>query len=118
MAQPYRPPLPFSTALRLLIPTQSTSYGVKENTFPAVESGELFYGSFKTYGGTEVNSNGLISVEDTATIDTWYRPDIKSGCRVAIAGTNAVYEILGEPENIDMRNQFLQFKVTRVKGGA
>jgi hypothetical protein len=30
----------------------------------------------------------------------------------------AVFDILGEPENIEMRNQFLKFKVRRVKGGA
>ena len=32
--------------------------------------------------------------------------------------TGKVYEILGEVENIDMRNQFAKFKVRAVKGGA
>lgn len=114
----YRPSNPFDTPLRLLIPTYTTQSGVKRKTFPSVESGSLFFGSFKTYGGTERDVNGIYSVEDTANIETWYRPDIKSGCAVAIAGTSAIYEIIGEPENIEMRNQFLKFKVTRVKGGA
>lgn len=114
----YRPIQPFSVPLVLLMPTYSKISGVPKKTFPAVENGILFYGSFKTYGGTERDVNGLLSVEDTAVVETWYRPEIKSGCRVAIAGTSAIYDILGEPENIEFRNQFLKFKVTRVKGGA
>lgn len=114
----YRPSRPFSTALMLLIPTYSTVGGVRKKIYPTVDNGVLFYGSFKIFGGTERDVNGVYSVEDTANIETWYRPDITSGCRIAIAGTNAIYDILGEPENLDMRNQFLKFKVSRVKGGA
>lgn len=77
----------------------------------------MFYGSFRTFGGTERDVNGLYSIEDTATVETWYRPDITSDCRVAVAGTNAVYDIFGEPENIEMRCQFMKFKLRRVKGG-
>lgn len=114
----YRPYAPFNVPLVLLIPTHTKVQGVQTKTFPAIDSGLLFYGSFKTYGGTERDVNGVYSVEDTATVETWYRPDITSGCRIAIAGTNAVYDILGTPENINMRNQYLRFKVSRVKGGA
>ena len=117
----YIPNLPFTTPLELLEPTYTTVNGVRKKTFPAVEDGHLFFGSFKTYGGTEVaekSVNGVVSVIDTAIIETWYRPDITSGCRVAIAGTNAIYEILGEPEIIEMRFQYMKFKVNRVKGGA
>ena len=114
----YKPQNTFSTALVLLTPTYTTVNGVRKKTFPAVEDGAPFFASFKTYGGTERDVNGVYSVEDTANIETWFRPDITSGCRVAIAGTSAVYDIVGEPENLDMRNQFLKFKITRVKGGA
>lgn len=118
MAQPYRPSLPFSVPLVLLIPTYTKVSGVPKATYPAVADGIQFFGTFKTYGGTERDVNGIYSVEDTANVETWYRPDITSGCRIAIATTGAVYDILGEPENVDMRNQYLLFKVTRVKGGA
>lgn len=114
----FRPQNAFDTPLTLLIPTSTTVLGVAKKTYTAPLVDPVFYGSFKTYGGTEKEVNGLISVEDTATVETWYRPDITSGCRISIAGTNAVYDILGEPENIEQRNQFLKFKVTRVKGGA
>lgn len=78
----------------------------------------LFYGSFKTYGGTDVQKNGVYAVEDTATIETWYDPMFDSGGRVALAyAENKVYEILGEPEDIEQRHQYSVFKVRRIKGG-
>ena len=114
----YRPKNTFDTPLLLLTPTYSKVSGVVKKTFPELSSGLLFFGSLKTYGGTERDINGIYSIEDTATIETWFRPDITSGCRIALANGGATYDILGEPENIEMRNQFLRFKVKRVKGGA
>lgn len=114
----YRPSQPFSVPLVLLVPTYTTVSGVRKKTYPAIENGIKFFASFKTYGGTERDVNGVYSVEDTASIETWYRPEFTSGCRIAVLSNNAEYDILGEPENIDMRNQFLKFKVSRVKGGA
>ena len=114
----FKPSTPFSTALVLLAPEKSNSYGVTTKSFPPIQDGRLFYGSFKTYGGTERDVNGAYSVEDTAVVQTWYNPEITSACRVAIPNTGAVYEIINEPENVNMRNQFMQFKVRRVKGGA
>ena len=113
----YTPQLPFSTPIRLLIPTYETIKGVPKKTFPTFENGELIFCNFKTYGGTEKVVNDLYSVEDTANIETWFRPDIKADCRIAIS-SNRVYEVIGEPENINERNQFCKFKVRRVKGGA
>ena len=77
----------------------------------------MFFGSFKTYGGTERDVNGVYSIEDTANIETWYRPDIKANCRIA-REDGATYDVIADPQNINMRNQFLKFKVRRVKGGA
>lgn len=71
--------------------------------------------SFKTFGGTEKVINGTTVVENTATVETWFTPEIKANAAVEIGGVT--YEILGTPENINMRNQFMQFKVKAVKGG-
>ena len=114
----YRPVLDNTIPLILLTPTYATAYGVPTKTYPDVSKGTVIYGNFKTYGGTERDVNGLYSIEDTAVIETWYRPDIKSDCRIAVANTGAIYEILNEPEDINMRHQFIRFKVKRVKGGA
>lgn len=116
--------------LVLLIPKSITQVkGVNKKEYPTIEEAltikdkngnsiNLFFGSFKSYGGTERIVNGIYSIEDTANIETWYRPDINSNCRIARANDGAIFDVINEPENINMRNQFLKFKVKRVKGGA
>lgn len=118
MARAYKPASPYSTPLILLKPTAGGALGVHTKSYPPVEDGELIKGSFKTFGGTEQNVDRVYSIIDTAVVETWYRPDITSNCRIVVVETNEVYEILGKPENIDMRNQYMQFKVQRVEGGA
>lgn len=109
---------PLNVPLMLLKPTEIDAYGVTEKTYPDVKDGILIFGSFRTFGGTERQVNGLYSIENTATIETWYRPDITSDCRIGIPATGEIYDILGEPENIEMRNQYLVLKAIQVRGGA
>lgn len=117
----YKAAFPFSTTFELLVPTYSSVSGVDTKAFPT--SGERFYGSFKTYGGTvrgtkEDDVNGVYVIEDTATVETWFRPDIKSDCRIKRVEDGAVFDVMNEPEDIDFRHQFLKFRVKRIKGGA
>lgn len=114
----YRPTAPFNVPLRLLIPVNSTTVGVNKKTFPEINNGILIYGSFRTFGGSDTESNGLLVVENTAVIETWYRPDIKSNCRIAVIETGEIFEILGSPENISMQNQYLRIRVRGIAGGA
>ena len=102
----------------LLLPITTVSYGVEQKTFTAVENGIRFNGSFRTFGGTDREVNGLFVVENTATIETWFRPEIRSDCRIYVPQTDMVYEIIGEPENIELRNQYLRIRCRAVKGGA
>lgn len=104
-----------ATACILLIPTNGPQKkGVDTKEWP--QDGPVFFGNLKSYGGTEREVNGLLVIEDTMTLTTWYRPDIAAKCRVRIAQSGAVYEIIGEPENWENRNQFLVCKLRRVKG--
>lgn len=113
-----------TTAMRLQTPTSVKTLGVNKKTYADAEG--VLMVNMKTFGGTETSNNGVLTVEDTAQIVCWYRPDIRSDCRLVRLADGfhengqpkAVYEIVGEPENIEMRNQFLKFKVRRVKGGA
>lgn len=111
----YRPKDNFNVPMTLLVPTYTNVQGVSKKTYPPI--GDLIFGSFKTYGGTERDVNGLYSIEDTANVETWFDPRIKSDCRVKLED-GRVYDIINEPENIEMRNQFMKFKVKRVKGNA
>lgn len=104
-----------TTPLILQVPTYSTYNGVRKKAF--TDAAGTIYANFKTYGGTELQVDGILQVEDTATVVTWYRPDIQSNCRLKRATDGAVYEILGEPENIEQRNMLLRIRVRRIKGG-
>lgn len=108
-----------TTAMRLQKPTYEKIKGVTKKTMNDVEgkAGVIFC-NFKTYGGTEKIINDVLAVEDTAQITCWYRPDLTSDCGLKRLSDGALFEILGEPENLEQRNMFLKFKVRRVKGGA
>lgn len=110
----YKPTTPFNVAAFLLIPKTTTVKGVTKKIF--VAENEPFFCSFKTFGGTEIETNGVIAVEDTAIIETWYNPKIKTNCGVRVNDVD--YEILGTPENINMQNQWLKFKIRAIKGGS
>ena len=133
---------PFDCAMKLLIPTETKIKGVVkkvyidpvENIFeyPFVinknnpvefskqtsylESLPVFFGSFRSYGGTENFSNGIYTVYHTAVIETWFNPEISTECQIYICETGEIYNVITVPENIDMRHQFLQFKVEKVGG--
>lgn len=103
------------TPVQLLIPTATTKVnGVSRHTYPA--TGDIIFVNWKTYGGTESSVNGLFSVIDTADITTRYRGDITVKCRL-LREDGKIYEIVSEPENCDLNNKYLEFKVERVKGG-
>lgn len=70
--------------------------------------------NFKSYGGTETMKNNILAILDTATITTWYRPDITSDCIIEVLQNGKRYEIKNEPENFGLRNQYMQFKVERL----
>lgn len=111
----YKPKQPFKVPMMLLKPISKNINGVVKKTY---EDSIMFFGSFRTFGGTEKVVNDLYTVIDTATVDTYYNPDIVANCRIKVLQTNNVYEIVNEPENIDMGNHFMQFKVTAVGGKA
>lgn len=107
-------PQPFNAVMALYIPDYTTAKGSPKKTYRKLLD---FYCSFRSFGGTEIESNGATVVENTAIIETWYNPDFKSNCRVATPD-GSFFEILGTPENINMRNQYLRFKIREIKGGA
>lgn len=110
----YRPQKPFNVTFELLNPTYEKVQGKNIQNYP--EEGERVNCSFLTFGGTMTEKNGIMSIEDTADIETWYRPDIKSDSRIKRMDDGKVFEVLGEPEDIEYRHQFLKFKVRRVRG--
>ena len=109
----YRPSEPFTTPVELYNATYETIKGVLVKNYYLVG---IIKCSFKTYGGTESVVNDQITVVNTANVETWYRPDITSASQLRL-GTK-VYEVIGDPEDIEQRHQFLKFKVRGVNSGA
>lgn len=122
MARSYKPSAPFNVAMKILIPVSSEYVsGTLKKVYPDPEDVSddlMFYGSFKTFGGTENIQNNMYTLINTAVIETWYRPDIKANCRIYICETAEIYELAGDPEDISMRHQYLKFKVRKVGGKA
>lgn len=103
------------TPVKLLVPKTEKYNGVAKKVYPK-DSEIILFVNWKTFGGTEITVNGVVSIVDTAEVTTWYRPDIEANCRL-LRENGSVYEIISEPENCGMNNQFCEFKVERVKGG-
>lgn len=101
------------TAVKLLVPTYETYNGVSKKTFQ--DKGKTIFVNFKSRGGTDVESNGVLSVLDTAEVVTWFDPDIKSDCAIKLE-SGAIYEITGEPEDVELQHRFMMLKVERYKG--
>lgn len=72
----------------------------------------------KTFGGTEKIVNDRLVLEDTATVVTWYRPDITAGCRLLFLDDGSLWEIIGRPEDVDRRHQYLIIKCRAISAGA
>lgn len=103
---------PFRTHFKLLQATYTRVNGVMDRTLEEV--GDIFV-SQRSYGGTEHVVDGIWTVEDTLTLQTWYRPDIDAGS-VLRDDAGGLWEMYTSPENIDGANRFLQFKIRRIKG--
>ena len=118
----YKTNEPYTTIMYIKKPILTYQMGVEKREYSKCENSDKINCLFKTFGGTvnigkEKNVNGIISVEDTAIIETWYRDDITSACRLAFSDAE-VYEIIGAPENISMRNKTMKIRLKRIKGGA
>ena len=114
----YRPQTPFNTAIRLMIPTIRAVKGNREKVYPDPETAPVIYGCFRTFGGTDTTENDVYTVISTGYIDTWYRPDITADVRFLIIETGEIYEVLGRPEDIQMRHQHMRIRVQEVGGTA
>ncbi len=105
-----------TTPIKILKKTITWVSGAAESTYEEAMEPILFC-NFKTFGGTESVVNGQIMNIATATITTWYRQDLQAPDRIVLLSDNSVWEIIGDPENYEMRNQYMQLRVRKLSGG-
>lgn len=100
----------YQTPCRVLIPQISKINGVVKKDYT---EGEVFFASVKAYGGTESVINNVFVIQDTLSIETYYRQDIKGDCLLELLDDNSKWEILNTPEQIDREKKTITFKVKR-----
>lgn len=109
----YKPQLPFNVPAKLLKRSMRKVNGSNKPTFTEKT---MFYCAAKSYGGTEKVVNGVVVIEDTWQIDTWFNPAFGKGDRIRFLDDDTQFEILASPENINRRGQYMRFKVSRIGG--
>lgn len=112
----YTPKDPFIVPFNLLVPTKGKTLGQVTKVFVASESSPMFC-SFKTFGGTEVIIDNILSVQNTGVIESWWTPDFSNDCQIQFLDDMSTWEILNV-ENIDRRNMYARLKVRYIGGGA
>lgn len=73
-------------------------------------------GKFKQKGTAETNANGLTVINEKTTFITWYKADFTAADIITIGGVD--FEIVGHPENVEMRNRYVILTLERISGGA
>ena len=73
-------------------------------------------GKFKQKGTAETNANSLTLINEKTTFITWYKADIKAADILTIGEVD--FEIVGQPENVEMRSRYMVLTLERISGGA
>lgn len=73
-------------------------------------------GKFKQKGTTEINANGLTVVNDKTSFTTWFKKELEARDVLTINGLD--YEIIGTPENVEMRGRYTVLILEKISGGA
>lgn len=103
----------YFTPCKVLTPTEKRVNGCIVKTY---EEGDVFFASVKSYGGTETILNNVYVIQDTLSIETFFREDIKSNCKIRLLDENSDWEILNTPEMINREKKIITFKVKRING--
>jgi SPP1 family predicted phage head-tail adaptor len=104
-----------TTPIKLQSRIETDVNGMPEISYQDKSNAAAFC-NWKGRGGTETTQSGSLVVEDTAEVVMWYRPDVTAR-DIVLLNHQTAYEIVSPPENVEMRNQYLMFKVRRFVNG-
>lgn len=103
----------FTTPIRIQRRIETDVNGAPEVSYQDADPA-LAFCNWKGKGGTESTEAGTLTVEDTAEIVMWYRPDVNQRDRLLLNDDDRLaYEIISPPDNVEMRNMYLILKVKR-----
>ena len=95
---------------------KATSKKVNNRTVKTFTEVGTIRGKFKQKGTAETNANGLTLINEKTTFTTWYKADIMAADILTIGGID--FEIIGKPENVEMRSRYMVLTLERISGGA
>lgn len=73
-------------------------------------------GKFKQKTSSELNANGLSVIEEKVSFITWWSNSLAPQDILTINGID--FEIIGPPENVEMRSRYAVLTLHRIEGGA
>ena len=89
---------------------------VAGRTVKSVVAVATLRGFFKQKSTGESIVNGVRAVTESITYTTWWKTDLKAGDILTINGAD--YQVIGNPENVEMRSRYAVLTLSRVEGGA
>ena len=95
---------------------KATSVTVDNRTVKTYTEAGTVRGKFKQKGTAETNANGLTVINEKTTFITWFKADFAAADILTIGGVD--FEIVGHPENVEMRNRYSILTLERIGGGA
>lgn len=110
-------PKQMRTAIKLQKAVDKKVTGATDRSYEDAKKDPVIRCNFKTKGGTQVIHNGKLIIINTATIQMRYRDDIEASDRFILLDDGSVWDVIGEPENVEQRNRLLIITVQRAGGG-
>ena len=89
---------------------------VNGRTQKVVQAVANLRGKFKIKGTSDIDANGLLVVHDRTSFITWWKSDFKAGDILEINGED--WQIIGNPEDVEMRGRYAILTLERIGGGA
>lgn len=109
----YKPQGPFDVRFQLLKHTNTNVKGVNVESY--TEDFKAWC-SLIQYGTNEINFTDLKANQNSWSFESYYSSKIKAGDRIKILKTGEIYDIVGTPENVRMRNMYIKFKMVLTNG--
>lgn len=107
----FKPNLPYNIKAQWLIPTFEKVNGVNKISY---SDGSFFGCHMKSYGGREQTVNDVYSIIEQWNVETYYNPQINGHYRVKLLSDGSVWKLMSNPENVEMGNKIMLFKMERI----
>lgn len=97
---------------------KTTSKTVNNRTTKKLVEVGTVRGKFKQKGTAETNANGLTVINEKTTFTTWFKKTNPFAAADILTIGGVDYQIIGKPENVEMRSRYVIITLEDISGGA